>query len=285
MINENVGTFLRRRCVPSLVMKNISLLLFLYAICHATCAPVCAADENHFLTPDYFKRFTGDLKELPSKPFRWTKGQRLIAGGIVAGTIGAFAVDADIRRHFQKHRSNFLGGLSDAVTHFGDYKYQLPLLSAAWLGGMAFKNETLSKIAADGSEASIIAAGMITPLIVYVSGRALPNAGEHAMKFKPFTPGRYSFPSGHTTAAFALAATLDVNLRETFGYWHTPVVYGIALGVAESRIYDHKHYLSDVILGAAIGWSVGYWIAKKPRNEKGVSLNPAGSGLQMTWRF
>jgi len=119
---------------------------------------------------------------------------------------------------------------------------------------------------------------------VYITGRALPSAGEHAMKFKPFTPNRFSYPSGHTTAAFALATVLDFDLREQFGYWHSPIVYGMAAAVAESRVYDHKHYLSDVILGAGIGWSVGWWISTKERNKTtAFILSP--NGLAMTWKF
>lgn len=261
-------------------------MCFVSLFAFADCIPTCRADENKLFSSDYIKRIGGDLKELPTKPFHWTKGQWAIAGGVAAGTIGAFSLDSSIRRHFENHRSNFLDSLSDAFTHFGDYKYQLPLISAAWLGGEALKNSTLSKIAADGAEASLISAGMITPLIVYISGRDLPASGEQAMNFRGFVPRRYSFPSGHTTEAFAMAAVLDVNLREQFGYWHTPIVYGIAASVAESRVYDHKHYLSDVILGAGIGWSVGYWIASKPRNGQGkLTLLPLPNGMGLAWQF
>ncbi|MFH1619793.1 MAG: phosphatase PAP2 family protein [bacterium] len=247
--------------------------------------PCVYADENRFLSPDYVKRVGSDLKELPSKPVRWSGKQWLLAGGVLAATAGAFSVDGDIRQHFRSHRNNFLGGMSEAVTHFGDYKYQLPLLSAFWIAGATTGNGLMSKIASDGAEASLLAAGMITPAIVYISGRALPSAGERAMLFRGFTPGRYSFPSGHTTEAFAMAAVLDVNLRKHFGYWHSPVVYSIAAAVAESRIYDHKHYLSDVILGAGIGWSVGWWIASKPRNGPKLALMPLPGGLAAVWRF
>ncbi|MCX5783767.1 MAG: phosphatase PAP2 family protein, partial [Elusimicrobia bacterium] len=126
--------------------------------------------------------------------------------------------------------------------------------------------------------------GMVTPLIVYISGRALPNAEEHAMKFKPFTPGRFSYPSGHTTEAFAVATVLDQNLRKHLGYWHTPIVYGMALGTAHSRIYDHTHYLSDVILGAGIGWSIGYWISNKQRNSA-FSVLPSPDGATLAYSF
>lgn len=246
----------------------------------------CFADENIMLSPDYFRRTFYDLGELPSKPAKWSKNQWLVAGGIISATAGALFVDGDIRQYFRDHRSGFLNDLSDTFTHFGDYKVQAPLLGGAWIAGLIFKSDTLNKIAGDGAEASLIAAAMITPAIVFISGRALPRDNEPALKFEPFTSGRFSFPSGHTTEAFAVATVLDVDLREKFGYWHSPVVYGIAASVGISRVYDHAHYLSDVILGAGIGWSVGYWIASKPRNQQSnVSLVPAPGGLLATWSF
>jgi len=245
----------------------------------------CSADENTLFTPAYAKRFWGDLKELPSKPLHWSSGQWLTAGAVMAGSLGALSFDSGIRGHFMRHRSHFFTQTSNVVTHFGDYKYQLPFLSAMWLGGLASGNKTMAKIAGDGAEASIIAAGMITPLLVYISGRALPSSQEPALRFHLFTPNRFSYPSGHTTEAFAVAAVLDENLRESLGYWHTPFVYGAAAAVGFSRIYDHKHYLSDVILGAGIGWSVGKWVASKPRGGQNVSLLMLPNGLRASWKF
>ncbi|MDI6601484.1 MAG: phosphatase PAP2 family protein [Thermoanaerobacteraceae bacterium] len=58
----------------------------------------------------------------------------------------------------------------------------------------------------------------------------------------------HSFPSGHTTAGFALAVSLS------FGY---PALYlaflGLATMVGISRIYVGMHYPTDVLMGAAIG--------------------------------
>lgn len=120
-----------------------------------------------------------------------------------------------------------------------------------------------------------------------MTGRALPSSGESPSHFRPFTWHRYSFPSGHTAAAFALASVLDVDLRSTFGYWHTPVVYAMALGVAHSRIYDRKHYLSDVIFSGAIGWSIGTWIASKDRKSaiSDITLLPYYNGARIAYRF
>lgn len=57
----------------------------------------------------------------------------------------------------------------------------------------------------------------------------------------------YSFPSGHTTAAFAIATTLALNLPIL-----AVICFPIALIIAISRLYLGVHYPSDVLAGIAI---------------------------------
>ncbi|MFA5160874.1 MAG: phosphatase PAP2 family protein [Elusimicrobiales bacterium] len=251
-------------------------------------AAKAGGDETVLFSPAYGKRVVKDIIEVPVKPFHWDKKDLTIAGSVLGATGIAFIFDSQIRDYYYNpaHRNNFWDSVSDVTTHFGDYKMQLPLIMGSWAAGLATGNSTLTKIAADGAEASIIAAGLITPMLVYITGRALPCDGEDAYKFRPFTPMRYSFPSGHTTEAFTMAAVIDQNLRKHFGYWHTPFVYAMAVGTAHSRVYDETHYLSDVVLASGIGWGVGYWIANKPRNpENSVMLLPSPSGLMVAVKF
>jgi len=268
--------FLSKSCVIAL---GAAMLL-------QSAAPALCAQDSGLPDPiGYGKKIWGDLKELPAKPAGWTSSQWYLASGVLAATGAAFLVDENIRDYYFKHRNEDLRDVELATTHFGDSRYQVPIISGFWLGGWVFKSPVMSKIAADGAEAGIIAALMITPAICYITGRALPEKNEPPMKFKFFTPKRYSFPSGHTTAAFALASVLDVDLRGTFGYWHTPLVYGVACGVAESRLFDGVHYLSDVIVGGAIGWSIGWWIASKKRGPSDLTLLPYPGGMKLAARF
>ncbi len=234
------------------------------------------------------KRFWDDLKELPKKPGTWSKNQWYLAGGVVAATGVSLFLDDSVADFYDTHRMDSLRNISLATTHFGDSVWQVPIISGIYMGGLAFGSPTMRKISADATEASVIAALMINPALCYMTGRALPYKGESPSRFRPFTWHRYSFPSGHTSAAFALASVLDIDLREKFGYWHTPLVYGVALGVAESRLYDRKHYLSEVILGGAIGWSIGTWVASKNRNKTpaaDLTLLPYPNGAQLALRF
>jgi undecaprenyl-diphosphatase len=66
-------------------------------------------------------------------------------------------------------------------------------------------------------------------------------------------PDQFSFPSGHTITAFAVAISL--------GAFYPALLAGLlfcAASVAASRILLGMHYLSDVIAGAGIGGLLGY---------------------------
>jgi len=66
---------------------------------------------------------------------------------------------------------------------------------------------------------------------------------------RPNGSDRKSFPSGHTTTAFAFAAAV----AEEHPWYYAVPAYALATFVGFSRINDNKHYLHDVVGGAAIG--------------------------------
>lgn len=65
--------------------------------------------------------------------------------------------------------------------------------------------------------------------------------------------GPHSFPSGHTALAFATAAVIDRHAGNVVSI----LGYGLAAGTALGRMEDRRHYLSDVMFGAALGLAVG----------------------------
>ena len=66
-------------------------------------------------------------------------------------------------------------------------------------------------------------------------------------------PDQFSFPSGHSITAFAVAVSL--------GYFYPPLLAGLlfcAASVAISRILLGLHFLTDVLAGSALGAALGY---------------------------
>ncbi len=101
-----------------------------------------------------------------------------------------------------------------------------------------------------------------------------------------------SFPSGHTTLAFASATFLTYTFCRYFrnSPWRIPVSigsYALATGVAVLRVSSGKHFLSDVLLGAAIGSAVGFLVpflhTLNTKNDMNVAVT--GNGLSFMMKF
>ena len=72
-----------------------------------------------------------------------------------------------------------------------------------------------------------------------------------------------SFPSGHSASSFAAATALA-----TFYPKAAPLTFGLATGVAASRVHLGHHFPSDVIVGSLIGIGTGTliaWLIRAPR--------------------
>lgn len=161
--------------------------------------------------------------------------------------------------------------------------------------GRLTKNEMASDLGLHGTEALLIGAQMGN-LLKGIAGRARPyldvTRPHDYQTFRGFRHGSdyRSFPSGHTIGAFAAAAAVTSETKRKWpkSVWIIgPVMYGGAATVAWSRMFDNKHWASDVITGAAIGTFAGlkvvYWHHIHPdnwidRTFLGPSVSPSVDG-------
>jgi len=84
----------------------------------------------------------------------------------------------------------------------------------------------------------------------------------------------YSFPSGHASVTFATAAVLQRH----FG-WKGGLAYSLAAYVAASRLHENRHYLSDVIFGAAVGTIAGRTVTRHGGDTWSVAAAPTRGGV------
>ncbi|HLI48543.1 MAG TPA: phosphatase PAP2 family protein [Chthonomonas sp.] len=83
---------------------------------------------------------------------------------------------------------------------------------------------------------------------------------------RPDSNAHDSFPSGHATAAFAVATTESALHPDQTPYWFA----GAAL-IAASRVGLHRHTVGDVLAGAALGYGIARWEVASPH---GLLLAP-----------
>lgn len=188
-----------------------------------------------------------------------------IAVGFVGATIVLFQVDRHVAEQAQ-----------DEVTQANRFLRNVtkPAEALAWPGSLVIEgglyalgrlthHPRTAEVGWHSTEAIIVAVGA-TNVLKKLVGRARPyvSGDPHDFKFGGgFAAGhdRSSFPSGHTTTAFAFAAAVASESRtkwpkEWWSAWLIPVgVYSGATVVGISRMYHNAHWASDVALGAAIG--------------------------------
>jgi undecaprenyl-diphosphatase len=104
--------------------------------------------------------------------------------------------------------------------------------------------------------AAVAGAGVIDQVLKNLLCRARPSAAAAGSFFAEFPcfpapPALASFPSGHATTAFALAALLSL----WYPRW-TEAFFGLAVLVGVSRIVLGSHFPSDVLAGALLGTTV-----------------------------
>ena len=104
---------------------------------------------------------------------------------------------------------------------------------------------------------------------------------------RPDKSDRRSFPSGHSTFAFA-GATM---LTHEFGHlspWVPIGGYGLATLTAVDRLVRNRHYLHDVCAGAAIGFAateLTYWLKHRFIKSRNVDLSFTGQRLDLAIRW
>lgn len=92
---------------------------------------------------------------------------------------------------------------------------------------------------------------------------AVTGLKEITRRERPDGSDRLSFPSGHTTAAFAAATVIAREQGGAIGW----LAYGAAATAGYARIADRHHYLSDVVAGAILGRLIGRLVTRGPSTE------------------
>ena len=147
---------------------------------------------------------------------------------------------------------------------------------------------------------AVLVSGAITAVAKGTVGRARPFAapGDPDV-FSPghgFTNASFgSFPSGHTSAAFATATVLarELNIAHPSSrWWVNPLLFGGATFVGFSRVYQRQHWPSDVVAGAALGTITGYEVVAHARGDRShiglpflshLWVGPNKNGAALEW--
>jgi membrane-associated phospholipid phosphatase len=109
--------------------------------------------------------------------------------------------------------------------------------------------------------------GLRDGTIIYVMANAVLGAGVLGLKHvisaeRPDGSGDDGFPSGHSATAFAAAEFLRQEYKDR-SVWYGIAGYTAAVGTSFFRVYNDKHWFSEVVAGAGIGFlaaKAAYWV-------------------------
>ena len=170
----------------------------------------------------------------------------------VGATLGGIAalslLDRSVQRWSQDTRTSGKDDVAKIVRHVGQPEVYLPVALGTLAVGLIAKDDDVLR-AGGRIAGSLALTGAAANFLKLAVGRTRPSYTTDPYKFKPFTRAA-SWPSGHTSTAFALASSVGDEIHSL------PVsigLYGIASMTAWSRVNDNRHWLSDVAAGALIG--------------------------------
>lgn len=195
---------------------------------------------------------------------------------IVVWTIGAATLaDRGLNGWIQSHRSQSGDDVARVFKYGGEpvVTFGIPgsMLAAGVVGGSPALRRRGGRVLL-----SVVTAGLTTAAIKRVTGRLRPAESTDPFLFKPFS-SHDAFPSGHATMAFALATSLS---EEIHNRWASAALYTFATGTAWSRMNDERHWFSDVLAGAAVGFTAAKIVERHPPR---FLADP--HGVRLEWRL
>jgi len=201
----------------------------------------------------------------------FTYRDAILAAGFAGLTVAMFPVDKNIARQIRQD-STFNGLTQNSAVGFETISSPGAYVigGSLYLIGRFAKKPDLQDFGWHGTEAVLVANG-ITGLLKGTLGRARPfvsnDSNPRDFRFGGGfrTSDRQSFPSGHTSTAFAAAAAVTSEIRRLHPKatpYVATVMYGGATLVGLSRMYHNKHWASDVALGAAVGTFSGLKVVR-----------------------
>ncbi|WP_366656722.1 phosphatase PAP2 family protein [Fodinicurvata sp. EGI_FJ10296] len=262
------------------------------AVPGAASAQEAGAETSRIVNPfdtEYLLNYPRVAGQALRQPFR-TDREGLTQNALALAGIGlAFALDESVQRSWQNDlRSNGSDDVSEPFYEMGVVQNMAIGTGSAYLVGAVSGNRRLQSTALLAAQSLLITAATVEG-IKWVGGRRRPGDGDDAWDWGgPGSLRNSSFVSGHAAAAFAAASVVAEQYRDT------PVVpivsYGLATGVALSRINDDGHFLSDVVGGALVGYGIGrLTTGMSPFDNDNVSLNAYHSGdevgVQLSVRY
>lgn len=190
-----------------------------------------------------------------NKDFKFTPTKMLVSLGVV-GILMVF--DEPIMNFVQRNKeAGIMDEIANYGNHFGEISGLMPLVLGTLGYGLVFDSNK-SKNAAISSIGAAVLGQLVVETLKSATHRSRPEAGVGPFDFKGFGLGsdNTSFPSGHSAAAWSVASVFAEEFGDEYK-WAPAAAYGLAAITSYSRMNKNKHWASDVVMGALVGYVAG----------------------------
>lgn len=209
--------------------------------------------------------------DIARAPFTLPPSQQLMtlgATGLVASTARVLDEPAHRHLHVQSGRA---AALSDPIAgpgrwydRVGPDRFALGTAGLLAAGGLALQRKSWTRTSVRVVEA-LVYTKAITGLAKSAINRSRPFADPDPITADPGgfdgAHDKLSMPSGHTARAFAVASVLAHQANR----WYVSVpAYGLAGSVAAERVRSGDHWLTDIMVGGALGYLIGRTVSSSP---------------------
>lgn len=256
-------------------MKRFILIIITFLVLF----PMLWAEEHSNYAYKYLASYPQTAGHAITAPLSWQSDDWLKAGAVVLSAGALYLADEDIRHFSQISRSNGTDRMMNIASNFGDYRIVAPALGLGILGSY-LQNDVKALDTGLLSMKSFVLSSVVCQGLKFATQRNRPSEGQ-GKKF--WQEGKISFdndsfPSGHSTVVWSIAPILADQYRDS--NWIPPVAYGIATITSLSRIYNDKHWASDVMVGTALGYTCSQLVLKStPRVQLCYAPDLKGVGL------
>jgi membrane-associated phospholipid phosphatase len=221
-----------------------------------------------------------DTKLYFTSPLRWDEEDWLYFGGALVAIGAAHSFDARVRDHFATGSKAVLNGGEDKDS-LRDAAPTLALIAgtglyASFIDDRDGYRETWALIEAGAFS------GATAEVLGYATGRERPDATTSPNEWGK---GSDSFPSLHTTVAFAVGTVFAESGNDEYRWIRRIIGYGVAGATAYARVEENVHWLSDTVAGAALGIATAKFVLNRQdaKSQGTVQFQPVKGGWMVSY--
>ncbi|PUZ20757.1 phosphatase PAP2 family protein [Chitinophaga costaii] len=235
-----------------------------------TTGSVTAADTTNLycINEVYLRSIWQDLKYTVARPAHWQQKNWLQFGAVAAGAGLLIGADHSVKQFFIHNQTTAVTSITNQIEPWGN-AYSPYLVGAAYMAGMILHDRKLESGSLMAAKSLLISTAIYTA-IKSVVRRGRPTYFNDNLNFKPpFTRDKYhtSFPSGHSNTVITVATAI-VELYGKDHPWVPWVAYSVAGLTGVTRMYQNRHWSSDVLVGMALGHFVTQSVFRHQRAKE-----------------